>query len=177
MSIFRWSGNRMHNALREQVRLADGRHPQPSAALVDSRSVRAAETVARSSRGFDGGRKVNGRKRHIATDTTGLLLVTAASVQDRDGGRWPLWAPTCCFPRVSLVWADSGYAGQLVDWATNHDPEQPPRNDVGSPSKRPRSRAACSHVSEARQRHALPGRRTLRGTVPARSGSGCAATR
>ena len=112
--------NHLHNALREQVRVAEGRQPEPSAALVDSQSVRAAETVARSTRGFDGGKKVNGRKRHIATDTTGLLLVvlvTAASTQDRDGGRWLLWALTCCFPRVSLVWADSGYAGQLVDWA------------------------------------------------------------
>jgi transposase len=112
--------NRLHNALREQVRIAEGRHRDPSAALLDAQSVRAAETVARSSRGFDGGKKVNGRKRHIAVDTTGLLLVvlvTAASVQDRDGGRWLLWALTSCFPRVSLVWADSGYAGQLVDWA------------------------------------------------------------
>jgi transposase len=112
----------LHNGLRDQVRVAEGRQPEPSAALVDSQSVRAAETVARSSRGYDGGKKINGRKRHIATDTTGLLLVvlvTAASMQDRDGGRWLLWAISCCFPRISLVWADSGYAGQLVDWA-NH---------------------------------------------------------
>jgi putative transposase len=113
--------NRIHNALREQVRMAEGRQPDPSAALVDSQSVRAAETVARSSRGFDGGKKVNGRKRHIATDTTGLLLVvlvTAASVQDRDAGRLLLWALHCCFPRITKIWADGGYAGQLVDWAT-----------------------------------------------------------
>jgi putative transposase len=113
--------NRIHNALREQVRVAEGRQRHPSAALVDSQSVRAAETVARGSRGFDSGKKVNGRKRHIATDTTGLLLVvlvTAASVQDRDGGRVLLWALHCCFPRITKVWADGGYAGQLVDWAT-----------------------------------------------------------
>lgn len=121
----RWAAdgtlNRLHNALRERVRVLEGRHPEPSAALVDSQSVRAAETVAKTSRGFDGGKKVNGRKRHIATDTTGLLLVvlvTAASVQDRDGGRLLLWALSCCFPRISLVWADSGYAGQLVTWAS-----------------------------------------------------------
>jgi len=121
----RWASDgtltQLHDTLREQVRTAEGRDPQPSAALVDAQSVRAAETVARTSRGFDAGKKVNGRKRHIATDTTGLLLVvlvTAASVQDRDGGRWLLWALSCCFPRVSLVWADSGYAGHLVDWAT-----------------------------------------------------------
>jgi putative transposase len=121
----RWAADgtvtRLHDALREQVRLAEGRTAEPTAAIVDSQSVRAAETVAATSRGFDGGKKVNGRKRHIVTDTTGLLLVvlvTAASVQDRDAGRLLLWALRCCFPGVSLVWADGGYAGQLVGWAT-----------------------------------------------------------
>jgi putative transposase len=112
--------NRLHNALREQVRQAEARRPDPSAALVDSQSVRAAETVAKASRGFDGGKKVNGRKRHIATDTTGLLLVvlvTAASVQDRDAGRLLLWALHACFEHVTKIWADGGYQGQLVDWA------------------------------------------------------------
>jgi putative transposase len=120
----RWAAdgtvNRIHNALRQQVRAAQGRPPDPSAALVDSQSVRAAETVGRTSRGYDAGKKVNGRKRHIATDTTGLLLivlVTAAGVQDRDAGRLLFWALHACFPRVSKVWADGGYAGHLVDWA------------------------------------------------------------
>jgi transposase len=110
--------NRVHNALREQVRVAEGRQPDPTAALVDSQSVRAAETVAKSHRGFDAGKKVNGRKRHIATDTTGLLLVvlvTAASVQDRDAGRLLLWALHTCFRAVRHIWADGGYAGHLVD--------------------------------------------------------------
>lgn len=113
--------NQIHNALREQVRLAQGREASPSAALVDCQSVRAAETVAKPSRGFDAGKKVNGRKRHIATDTTGLLLVvlvTAASVQDRDAGRLLLWTLHACFVRITTVWADAGYAGALVSWAT-----------------------------------------------------------
>lgn len=112
---------RMHNGLREQVRTAEGRQAEPSAALMDSQSVRAAETVARVSRGYDAGKKINGRKRHIATDTTGLLLVvlvTAAGVQDRDAARLLLWALHTCFRRVSKIWADGGYQGQLVDWAT-----------------------------------------------------------
>jgi putative transposase len=120
----RWTGDgtvtRIHNSLRDLVRAADERAAQPSAALLDSQSVRAAETVAATSRGFDAGKKVNGRKRHIATDTTGLLLVvlvTAASVQDRDAGRLLLSALGLCFPSISKVWADSGYAGALVDWA------------------------------------------------------------
>jgi transposase len=106
--------------LRDRVRLAEGRVAAPSAAVIDSQSVKAAETVGRASRGFDAGKKVNGRKRHIAVDTLGLLLcvlVTAASVQDRDGARplLSLLANTC--HRVRLVWADGGYAGKLVDWA------------------------------------------------------------
>lgn len=121
----RWAADgtisRLHNALRERVRLAEGRNPQPSAAIVDSQSVRAAETVAKPSRGFDAGKKVNGRKRHIAVDTIGLLLVvliTPASVQDRDAARALLWALRACFTRIAVVWADAGYAGQLVGWVS-----------------------------------------------------------
>jgi putative transposase len=104
----RWADDgtvtRIHDALRDQVRAADGRAAQPTAALVDSQSVRAAETVPATSRGFDAGKKINGRKRHIATDTTGLLLavlVTAVNVQDRDAGRLLLSALGLCFPTVS----------------------------------------------------------------------------
>ena len=86
--------DRLHDALREQTRAKrSGRQkkdPAPSAGVVDSQSLRGADTVGSDSRGYDAGKKVNGRKRHIVTDTIGLLLVvvvTAASVQDRDGGR------------------------------------------------------------------------------------------
>ena len=120
----RWAADgtmdRVHDTLREQVRVADGRNPQPSAAIIDSQSVRAADTVSRRSRGFDAAKKVNGRKRHLAVDTLGLLLVvliTAASVQDRDGARPLLWRLRCAHRRVRLVWADAGYAGRLVAWA------------------------------------------------------------
>jgi putative transposase len=112
--------NRIHNALREQVRLVEGRAAQPSATLVDSQSVRGADTVGRPSRGYDAGKKINGRKRHIVTDTTGLLLavlVTGAHVQDRDAGHLLMWIVRTVFPTIRLVWADSGYAGHLVDWA------------------------------------------------------------
>jgi transposase len=94
--------------------------PQPSAAVIDSQSVRAADTVPRPSRGFDAAKKVNGRKRHIAVDTMGLLLavmVIAGCVQDRDAGCWLLWRLRTTCRRVRLVWADAGYAGRLVVWA------------------------------------------------------------
>jgi len=112
---------RVHNTLREQVRQAEGRNPLPSAALVDAQAVRAAETVARHTRGFDAGKRVNGRKRHIVTDTCGWLLtvlVTGANVQDRDAGHLLMWIVRMFFPTIGLVWADSGYAGKLVDYAT-----------------------------------------------------------
>jgi putative transposase len=112
--------DRLHDALREQARAAAGRSPAPSAAVIDSQSVRAADTVARSSRGWDNAKKVNGRKRHIAVDVTGLLLaivVTPASVQDRDGARPLLWQLRAEHRGIRLAWADAGYAGKLVAWA------------------------------------------------------------
>jgi transposase len=108
------------DGLRDRVRLAEGRVAVPSAAIIDSASVKAAETVGKPSRGFDAGKKINGRKRHIAVDTLGLLLcvlVTAASVQDRDGARPLLEQMAAACRRVRLVWADGGYAGKLLDWA------------------------------------------------------------
>jgi transposase len=92
----------MHDQLRDRVRQVAGRNRVPSAAIIDSQSVKAAEEVARSSRGYDAGKKINGRKRHIAVDTTGLLLtvlITAASVQDRDAARPLLWHPAQGVPR------------------------------------------------------------------------------
>jgi transposase len=110
----------LHNVLREQVRVRAGRQPTPTAAIVDSQSVRAADTVPRHSRGWDAGKKVNGRKRHLAVDTLGLLLVilvTAASVQDRDAAR-PLLSRLRASDRgIRLCWADAGYGGKLVAWA------------------------------------------------------------
>lgn len=105
--------------LRDRTRLAEGRVAAPSAAIIDSQTVKAAETVGSQSRGFDAGKKINGRKRHIAVDTLGLLLcvlVTAASVQDRDGARPLLELLAASCQRVRLLWADGGYAGRLIDW-------------------------------------------------------------
>jgi putative transposase len=70
-------------------------------------------------RGYDAGKKVKGRKRHILVDAMGLLLmvvVHAASIQDRDGAKLVLAKVTQRFPRLQLIWADGGYAGKLVDW-------------------------------------------------------------
>ena len=112
--------DRIHDALRAAVRDAAGRDPMASAGIVDAQSVKGADTVGRDSRGYDAGKKVNGRKRHIVVDTIGLLvvvLVTAASVQDRDGGRLVLARARMKMPSIVLVWADGGYAGRCVDFA------------------------------------------------------------
>jgi putative transposase len=114
------SGAQMHDDLRERIRLAAGRDGQPTAAIIDSQSVKGSEMVAQPRRGCDAGKKINGTKRHLAVDTTGLLLtvlVTAASVQDRDAARPLLWNLRRAFPTVKLAWADGGYAGKLVSWA------------------------------------------------------------
>jgi transposase len=110
----------VHDRLRDQLRDADGRDPMASAGIMDSQSLRGADTVGADQRGYDAGKRVSGTKRHIVVDTLGLLLVvmvTAASVQDRDGGRRLLDRLRFAMPSVALMWADGGYAGQLVEWA------------------------------------------------------------
>jgi transposase len=99
----------VHDRLRAAARQAAGRTIEPTAAVIDSQSARAGPTVPRSSRGWDNAKKVKGRKRHIAVDTTGLLLdvlVTPASTQDRDAA-WPLlFNLKRARRRVRLAWAD-----------------------------------------------------------------------
>jgi transposase len=111
---------RLHATLRAQVRAAAGRTAQPTAAVIDSQSVRAAATVPHATRGWDAAKKVNGRKRHIAVDVMGLVLdvvITAASVQDSTAARPLLWNTHRACRRVRLVWADAGYSGTLATWA------------------------------------------------------------
>jgi len=87
---------------------------------VDSQSVPGAATVGKTSRGYDAGKKVNGRKRHLVVDTGGLLivvLVTAASVQDRDGGVRVLDRAKMAMPSLALVWADAAYSRRCVEFA------------------------------------------------------------
>lgn len=106
--------------VRRRVRKAQGRNEDPSAGIIDSQSVKGADTVGKDSRGFDAAKKINGRKRFIVTDTLGLLLVVfvcAASVQDRDGAKQAMLGMYFAVP-VRFVLADGGFAGKLVEWAT-----------------------------------------------------------
>lgn len=108
----------INRKLVRETRKAAGREAEPSAAILDAQTLRT--TPQGGIRGVDAGKQTNGRKRHILVDSLGLLLlvmVTAASLQDRDGGRLLLNKARLRFPRLELIWADGGYAGQLVLWA------------------------------------------------------------
>ena len=95
------------------------KNASPSVAIIDSQSVKCADTVAASDSGYDAGKKINGRKRHILTDTCGNLLgvvVTPASVQDRDGAKVLLCLFAHLYLTLKTIFADGGYAGQCEDW-------------------------------------------------------------
>jgi putative transposase len=103
---------RAHDVLRALTRRQAGRTPEPSAAIIDSQSAKSSG-VGGPARGYDGGKRVHGRKRHILVDVMGLLLavcVHAADVQDREGARLLAGAVAPnALPRRGLVWADQPY--------------------------------------------------------------------
>jgi putative transposase len=110
---------RLNAELRERLRLGLGRDPNPSAAIVDSQSVRTTG-VGGNERGFDPAKKVEGRKRHLLVDTMGLVLqarVHNAKVPDEDGIRLLLDPARECLPRLSHLWVDAGYQGRGRRWA------------------------------------------------------------
>src|SRR5215204_5835638 len=129
---------RMNQAMRRRLRERLGRHPEPSAGIVDAQSVKTTG-VGGEQRGFDGGQKVRGRKRHILVDTEGLVVearVHSARVPDQDSIRRLLEPVKHRLQRLSYLWVDAGYRGRGRDWAeealglevevVNRTPKPPP---------------------------------------------------
>ena len=107
----------MHDMLRSLCRKQAGRAESPSLGLIDSQSVKTSSMT--HDKGYDGGKKVQGRKRHIVTDTMGFILsvvVHSADIQDREGAKSVLQELRFKFSRLKKILADGGYTGELGLW-------------------------------------------------------------
>jgi len=113
----------IHDLLRGKVREQAGRSPAPTAAIIDARVVKTSSNAPEATQGYDAGKRTKGRKQHIATDTLGLLLalvITAASVQDTNGGKQVTARLASRHPSVTAGWVDGGYKSGFLQDAAGH---------------------------------------------------------
>jgi len=126
-----WTWTFIHDVLRDCVRKVEGRKVAPTAAIVDSQSVKTPDQAG--ARGYDAGKKIAGRKRHMAVDCLGLmlaLLITPASIQDREAARPLIQTLVNLYGRLQIIWADGGYLGALVAWVKQLRPFGKLRLDI-----------------------------------------------
>ena len=110
-----WTWTFIHDTLRDWVRKTTGRQVAPTAAIIDSQSVKTPDQAGE--RGYDAGKNVKGRKRHLAVDSLGLIMgltITTADVQDRTAAKPLIENLVSRFGRLQMIWADGGYLGPLV---------------------------------------------------------------
>ena len=118
-----WTWTFIHDTLRDCLRKTEGRQVAPTAAIIDSQSVKTPDQAGE--RGYDAGKKIKGRKRHLAVDSLGLILglmITPAAVQDRDAAKPFIHGLLSMFGRLQIIWADGGYLGKLVQWVKQQRP-------------------------------------------------------
>ncbi|MEU4356232.1 transposase [Streptomyces virginiae] len=125
----RWAAAGIIGQIRDQpagrIGRDMGKGPRPPSSGHRGRfpEVKAAETISKATRGYDAGKKNNGRKRHLVVDTRGLplmVMVSPADLHDAAAAKKVLFRLRLMYPEITIVWADSAYAGKLVDWAEQH---------------------------------------------------------
>jgi putative transposase len=107
----------LHDYLRDKIRKSKGKEVSPSLGLIDSQSIKTRSLT--EEKGYDGNKKINGRKRHIITDTMGFIIaivIHSADIQDRMGAKEVINELQFKYPRLKKILADQGYTGELADW-------------------------------------------------------------
>jgi putative transposase len=126
-----WTWTFIHDTLRDQVRYTEGRNVAPTAAILDSQSVKTPDQAGE--RSYDAGKKIKGRKRHLAVDCLGLILslmITPAARPDRDAAKPLIKGLVAMFGRLQIIWADGGYLGALVPWVKALRPDGKLKLDI-----------------------------------------------